>query len=255
MTTHKEDNKIGLSLKLFWDSLPSHFPISGNKNFAGFKVNLWFASLIAKELFNLRVAILLLSTFCLILIYGCESCDKNPASPSNFEPLEFPFKTPSDITRMAEFGRPNWSGSEPHNGIDLVIDKNITSTKIISPTHGKIQSITVSENPYSNPPNQLILQVNIYVNSEWAVSLVFEPSTIDENLKAVQRNAIKVKDGQVVSTGDEIGDLLVGNLGYPHLHYMVMENGKFLCAYDYSSETAKQIFGGIANRSNSKICY
>jgi hypothetical protein len=172
-----------------------------------------------------------------------------------FESLEFPFRTPSDIERIAAFGTPYWSGSGPHNGIDLVIYKNLTSTKIISPTTGTIQSIKISENPYSNPPNQLLLQIDILINNEWSVALTFEPSTINEDIKTAQRNAIKVKIGQVVITGDEIGDLLVGNLGYPHLHYMVMRNGQFLCAYDYSSGRAKIIFEDIANRSNSKICY
>ena len=47
-----------------------------------------------------------------------------------FQPLEFPFADPRVIVKMASWGIPNWSGSEPHNGIDLVVDSRLTSITI-----------------------------------------------------------------------------------------------------------------------------
>jgi len=172
-----------------------------------------------------------------------------------FNSLEFPFLTPANIERLAAFGTPNWSGSEPHNGIDLIIYESLSSSKIISPLKGMVQSIKASENSYSNPPNQLMLTVEIFVNAEWTVALVFEPGTVDDATKAAQMSAIKVQIGQIVEAGQEIGDLWVGELGYPHLHYMPKRNGQPVCAYTYSSDGARQIFDEIAARSSSGSCY
>ncbi len=173
------------------------------------------------------------------------------------EPLGFPFSTPSHVVRLAAFGIPNWSDTEPHNGTDLVVDENLQSTKIISPTNGTIRSIDVSENPFSNPPNQLLLAVEISVNSEWTVVLVLEPSTVDEQLKTNQIEAVQVEVGQSVVTGDEIADLLIGDLGYPHLHYMLERDGELVCAYKHSSESTKALFESIPKSFESEgfICH
>jgi len=172
-----------------------------------------------------------------------------------FSPLEFPFLIPGNIERLAAFGIPNWSGTQPHNGIDLILYTSLSSSKIISPAKGMVQSITASENPYSNPVNQLLLTVEVFVNYEWTIALVFEPGTANEGTKAAQMSAMKVQAGQLVEIGQEIGDLIVGELGYPHLHYMPMRNGQAVCAYSYSSDAAKRIFDDIATRSSSAICY
>jgi hypothetical protein len=163
--------------------------------------------------------------------------------------------TPADIQRIAAFGTPNWSGKEPHNGIDLIVYQALSRSKIISPVKGTVKSIKISGNPFSNPVNQLMLQIDISVNSEWTVSLVFEPSTINEAIKTAQISAMKVQAGQVVDVRQEIGDLMVGDLGYAHLHYMLARDDQLVCPYTYSSDAAKEIFTEIATRSNSLICY
>jgi len=174
-----------------------------------------------------------------------------------FQPLSFPFKTPAAVVRLAAFGIPNWSGTKPHNGIDLVANQELSSTKLISPTNGTIKAIHISENPFSHPPNQLLLQIEIKVNSEWTVAMVIEPSTLDEQLKANQIAAVKVAEGQSVATGDEITDLLIGDLGYPHLHFMLERNGAVVCAYMFSSDSAKALFEAIpkVSQSDGFICY
>jgi murein DD-endopeptidase MepM/ murein hydrolase activator NlpD len=172
-----------------------------------------------------------------------------------FQPLEFPFEDSSDVERLAAFGTPNWSGTEPHNGIDLIVFQTESRSKIISPTRGTVQSIRVSENPFSDPVNQLILTVEIFVNDEWTVDLVIEPSTVTEATRTAQIDAIAMQVGSVVDVGQDIGDLLVGELGYPHLHYMIIRNGQPVCAYAHSSDAARKTFDEIAVRSGTSACY
>lgn len=178
-----------------------------------------------------------------------------------FELLEFPFANSSDIERIAAFGIPNWSGAEPHNGIDMIIYESLSSSRILSPTNGTIDSIEVSENPYSHPANQLILTINIYINSEWNVALVIEPGTSNEWLKTAQRNAVLVLENETVYKGQPIVDLLVGEHGYPHLHYMILQNNRAVCAYPISSANARLIFDQIIQTRpgnhlpDGNICY
>lgn len=172
----------------------------------------------------------------------------------DFEPLAFPIAVPGDIERIAAFGTPNWSGTEPHNGTDLVVFRDRSQTRILSPTRGTVRSVSVSENPFSTPSNQMMLSVEIVVNDSWTVTLVFEPGTAAAETKNAQIGALKVQAGREVSPGEEIGELLVGELGYPHLHYMVQLNGGPVCAYFHSSESARALFDEIAARSGSRIC-
>lgn len=203
----------------------------------------------------------------LIIIYigitGLTQCDLLGPSYDEypFELLDFPFANPANIERLAAFGIPNWSGSEPHNGIDLVIYESLYGTRIISPTNGTIESINVSENPYSHPANQLLVSIRIYINSEWTVNLVIEPGTTDEMIKTAQQNAILVEEGDAIVKGQSITDLLVGEHGYPHLHYMILHNDEPVCAYIFSSTGARTIFEEIAltrsdnNLPDGNICY
>ena len=183
----------------------------------------------------------------------CASCDVGGLNGFEFQPLEFPFSDADDIVRIAAFGIPNWSGSEPHNGIDLEVDENLTSARLISPTAGEVTAIRMDENPYSDPPGQLLATVAIRVNSEWEVQLVLEPSTADSALEAAQLEAILVSVGQTVEVGDPVADLLVGTLGYPHLHYMVQRNGEAVCAYAHSSDAARATFESLASLPDSSL--
>ena len=213
--------------------------------------------------FKLSKKILLSFLFILIWIVGLTHCDIFGPNYDEyvFEWLDFPFANPGNIERMAAFGIPNWSGTEPHNGIDLIIYESIYGTRIISPTNGTIDSIDISENPYSHPANQLLLTIHIYINSEWTVALVIEPGTSDETIKTAQRNAVLVEEGDTVNRGQSITELLVGEHGYPHLHYMILHNDEPVCAYPFSSASARSIFDDIAQtRSNNNlpdgnICY
>ncbi|HVP13545.1 MAG TPA: M23 family metallopeptidase [Phycisphaerae bacterium] len=194
------------------------------------------------------------------LVFLLAHCNAGGGPSFLFEPLEFPFSNAGDVVRIAAYGIPNWSGSEPHNGIDLQVDGSLASARIISPTAGRVTGILTHENPYSDPPGQLIVTIDIRVNNEWTVHLVLEPSTADQAMRTAQLAAILVSEGQDVAVGTPVADLLVGTLGYPHLHYMVERNGEMVCAYAYSSDAARAVFVGLASLPGSSlpdgnICY
>ena len=84
----------------------------------------------------LRLALVLLAA--VLLSAGAMSCGgggEDGAAELPFAPLDFPFAEPEDIRRMAAFGIPDWSGSEPHNGIDLVVDDALERTAILTTVH------------------------------------------------------------------------------------------------------------------------
>jgi hypothetical protein len=183
-----------------------------------------------------------------------------PGPNLDFLPLEFPFQDWRQVTRMAAFGAPNWSGSEPHNGIDLIV---ATPAVIVSPTAGTISEIVTKENPYSHPVGQLILGIDIYINRKRKVSLGFEPGTTSAVLKSQQIAAILVKKGDRVQVGTVIGTLLVGEQGYTHIHYSLQDGAGHdpVCPYVYSSTAARTIFETLKNTltnnflPDGRICY
>ena len=154
--------------------------------------------------------------------------------------------------KMASWGIPNWSGSAPHNGIDLVVDSKLTSALITSPTAGEVRSVTSAENSFSNPVGQLMVTIAIRVNDEWTVNLVLS-RTAHPALKAAQLAAVRVRAGQTLTIGSPVADLLVGSLGYTHLHYMVARGNANVCAYAHSSEAAKRTFERFIAYPNSNV--
>jgi hypothetical protein len=173
----------------------------------------------------------------------------NPAygTPS----LEFPMGDQMNITKLAAYNTPDWG--EPgkhHNGLDLEI---IGPTILLSPCTGIIDGIWYNINPYSSGEVAMI-HVSIRINYGWTVKLVLEPWANITEIRDQQLAAVVVKVGEKVQPGDLIGTLLY-NYEYPHLHYMVMHNGKDVCPYTYSSPDAQTIYEEIAIRTNSTICH
>ena len=133
----------------------------------------------------------------------------------------------------------------------------MASSGIISPGTGVVH-IQSSENPFSEPPDQLMVTVTIRTPLGTQVSLV-EPSTADPAMKTAQLNAIHVTEGHAVGPGTPVADLLVGSLGYPHLHYMIMRGPDSVCPYGYSSPAAQAILEGSCLRGrytpDGNLCY
>ena len=169
--------------------------------------------------------------------------------------LGFPVAAPAAVESLAAYGTPNWSGTEPHNGVDLVLNTAAASVMIKAPCKGTVTKIEVKSNSYSNPPGQMLLTVEITVNLNWVVSLNLEPGTVDDALKKMQEDAIKVSVGQKLYEGDDIGLLFRGEQGHTHLHYMIYHKGGTVCAYSVSSDEAKSIFDSISAYSGTNPCY
>ncbi|MFW9921910.1 MAG: hypothetical protein ACFFDW_01330 [Candidatus Thorarchaeota archaeon] len=164
--------------------------------------------------------------------------------------FEFPFENPDDIVKIAAYHTPDWG--EPgifHNGIDLQIDH---PSILISPCNGVIEKIWYNINPYSGS-NVAMIHVLIRINYLWTVKLVLEPWANTTEIRELQISSV-VPVGAKLETGDIVGTLLF-NYEYPHLHYMIMYQGKDVCPYHYSSPAAQAIFEEIALRTNSTICY
>ncbi len=171
-------------------------------------------------------------------------------SPSFDAPnLEFPISETDRIERLSAYYTPDWG--EPgvfHNGIDLVISDDVT---IISPVTGTITGLSEQINPYAG---NVLFEIMIAVNWASSVKLVLEPGFLDETNNSLQSTMIEAVFGQRVEVGDELATLLFSD-NYPHLHYMLSYFGSEVCAYNYSSSTAKSTFEAVALSSNSTIFY
>jgi murein DD-endopeptidase MepM/ murein hydrolase activator NlpD len=205
---------------------------------------------------------------CLGLLF-IAGCSNNPADSTKWEStqapnatatptpvplLAFPFSNPDIIQRLAPFGEPNWSGTLPHNGIDLIVNTTVANAELIAPISGTITKIDIRENPYSNPVNQLIVDVTLEASSSFIVNFVIEPSTTSTTTKNQQQASLSVAVDQTVTVGDRIGYLIVGELGYPHLHYMLSVDNQTVCAHHHSTTAAQATFNTIATRSSREIC-
>lgn len=163
--------------------------------------------------------------------------------------LEFPILETHRIERLSAYHTPNWG--EPgvfHNGIDLVISDDVT---VVSPVRGTVLWMSENINPYAG---NVLFDITIAVNLGWYISLVLEPGFMDATNNSLQSNMIDAEVGQRVEPGDELGTLLFSG-NYPHLHYMLSSFGSNVCAYNYSSFSARSTFESIALASNSTILY
>ncbi|NHJ85003.1 MAG: M23 family metallopeptidase [Asgard group archaeon] len=174
-------------------------------------------------------------------------------NPTYGEPaLEFPFENPDDIIKLRGYNLIEYDGAyagDPHSGIDLQI--GINGSKVISPCTGTVGIITSSVNKNKG---HIMISINIRINWKWSIMLVFEPYSNSTEFHEYQMSLLKVKFGQKVQIGDEIGTLLIGG-DFPHIHYTVRSYFGHVCPYDHSSNTAQIIFDEIAVRTNSTICY
>ncbi len=167
--------------------------------------------------------------------------------------LQFPFANPCVLERLAAFGIPNWSGDQPHNGIDLVIPPGLASARIIAPAAGTVTNVETTENPFSNPPGAIMVSIFLEIDERNSIKLVIEPGTVDPALKAAQEAALAVVAGQKVSTGAHLADLLNGQMGYAHLHLMLTRDNDEVCPYSFSTAHARYAYDNLAAAPNSNV--
>jgi hypothetical protein len=198
---------------------------------------------------NKKKTFLFLVPFLVIgLVFG-HSVVMGIAISADSPSMDFPIAETDKIERLSAYYTPDWGEIGVfHNGIDLVISDNVT---IISPVQGVIVSYTENINSYGG---NVLFEINIAINLFWSVHLVLEPGFRDELNNSLQSSYIDVGIGQRVDPGDELATLLFSNQ-YPHLHYMLVNLGSVVCAYNYSTAAAQSIFNDIATDSNSTIFF
>ncbi|NHJ39394.1 MAG: peptidoglycan DD-metalloendopeptidase family protein [Asgard group archaeon] len=165
--------------------------------------------------------------------------------------LEFPFENPDDIVWLRGYNLIEEGGSysDHHEGIDLEI--SINGSKVISPCSGTIGLITSTVH---KEKGHTMISINIRINLVWTVMIVFEPYSNSTELIEYQKSLLKVRFGQRIEIGDEIGLLLIGG-EFPHIHYQVNKYLKDVCPFNFSTNEAKLLFLEIADKTNSTICY
>ena len=119
------------------------------------------------------------------------------------------------------------------------------------PVRGTIVSYSENINPYAG---NVLFEIAIAINWGWDVHLVLEPGFRDATNNSLQSTLIDVIIGQSVSIGDELATLLFSD-NYPHLHYMLLNLGADVCAYNYSTPEAQNTFNDIAADTNSTILF
>jgi len=171
--------------------------------------------------------------------------------PSGFDTpsLDFPIEETDRIERISAYHTPDWGETGVfHNGIDLVISDNVT---IISPVRGTVVAYGEQINPYAG---NVLFDITIAINWGWEAHLTIEPGFRDESNNTLQSTLINAHPPQQVSPGDELATLLFSE-NYPHLHFMLLNLGADVCAYNYSTPAAAPVFDTIATESNSTILY
>ena len=161
--------------------------------------------------------------------------------------LEFPFENPDDVIWLRPYGLiEETSDGGHHTGIDLKIEN---ASKIISPCTGNIGIISSSVNENKG---HIMISIHITINLVWSVMIVFEPYSNSTEFHETQLENIKVKFGQRIEVGQEIGILLNGG-EFPHIHFTLNKYSNDVCPFYYSSAASQATFLEIADRTNSTI--
>jgi hypothetical protein len=162
--------------------------------------------------------------FCLIiwLTAGCTS----PEPVEIVEGLDFPVQNVADLEKFYCFGIQPWDtvgNNEIHGGIDLAAIYDPSSTlivrvPIIAPAAARVERIVESVSGDGGVTLVVVLKMNDF----WFIVCNFEPQTTDAAVLEEQRRSIFVTEGQELSRGQLIGELVVNSViehSYPHLHF------------------------------------
>jgi hypothetical protein len=140
--------------------------------------------------------------------------------------LSLIYGDPTVLTEIHCFGLHPWSDTgEIHGGIDLkppYMDlfgtSDVRKVEVVAPAAGVVDWIVTGTTGAGAESWVVIIKMNAY----WYAVLVFEPQSLDSEILLEQEESIDVIEGQQVTRGQRIGDLVVGNVmvdRYPHIHF------------------------------------
>ncbi|MBZ5587561.1 MAG: hypothetical protein LAO05_03290 [Acidobacteriia bacterium] len=139
--------------------------------------------------------------------------------------LRLPYENLSDLVEARCYGVDPWDEAtgEVHGGIDLIPRHTdlgpgeMRKAALIAPAGGTIHDLRWGAKPGKATAFILTMKLNDY----WFVTMVLEPQNFDPAVADEQGRSIAVQAGQAVRRGDRIGDLVVTNVHYPHVHFMI----------------------------------
>ncbi|NHK31148.1 MAG: M23 family metallopeptidase [Asgard group archaeon] len=161
-----------------------------------------------------------------------------PADFSRDPPiLDFPVEDAGVIHIIGGYGYVPWGGW--HNGIDFGCN---TSVNILAPCNVRV--IGISTWLYAHDPDRWQTSVRFTINWVYNLEICFESWALNETYANIQRDAINLKFGQIITRGNILGQLLYHGEG-THIHFMIRHNGNDVCPYNYFSTEAKNLFDSL----------
>ncbi len=139
--------------------------------------------------------------------------------------LVLPYEDLSELVEVRCYGVFPWDAAtnETHGGLDLIArhtDLGPGATRkvgLVAPASGTIYDVR----ELAKAGKATAFMLTVKVNDYWFVSMVLEPQNPDPSIADEQRRSVTVQAGQAVRRGDPIGDLVVTNVHYPHVHFMI----------------------------------
>ncbi len=139
--------------------------------------------------------------------------------------LRLPYGNLSDLVEVRCYGVDPWDEAtkEVHGGVDLIPRHTdlgpgeMRKVALVAPAGGTIHDLRWGAKQGKATAFILTMKLNEY----WFVTMVLEPQNFDPAVADEQSRSIAVQAGQSVRRGDRIGDLVVTNVHYPHVHFMV----------------------------------
>ena len=139
--------------------------------------------------------------------------------------LVLPYENVSELVEARCYGVDPWDDvtREVHGGIDLIprhTDLGPGQTRkvgLVAPASGTISDVR----ELSKAGKADAFMVTVKVNDYWFVGMVLEPQNLDPSIADEQRRSVAVRAGDTVRRGERIGDLVVTNVHYPHVHFMI----------------------------------
>jgi hypothetical protein len=139
--------------------------------------------------------------------------------------LVLPYENLAELVEARCYGVDPWDDvtKEIHGGIDLIprhTDLGPGQTRkvgLVAPASGTIYDVR----ELAKTGKADAFMVTVKVNDYWFVGMVLEPQNLDPSIADEQRRSIAVQTGDVVGRGDRIGELVVTNVHYPHVHFMI----------------------------------
>ncbi|NHJ87417.1 MAG: M23 family metallopeptidase [Asgard group archaeon] len=122
-----------------------------------------------------------------------------------------------------------------HSGIDFCVNTSVNIIASCNVTVLKIESF------YNELGGTWQTNVFLEYNEKYIFNIAFESTAKNETYSNLQREAISVTVGQKITTGEILGTLLYHGSGC-HIDFGLHELDERICAYQYFSQDAKNIF-------------